>query len=59
MTEGLCKARLTKQGHLRILACGRTVISRWEQNFSTHVDNSPLMVMHSQVDIYRYSVANV
>ena len=34
MTEGLCEARLKKQGHLSteklILVCGRAVISRRE-----------------------------
>ena len=61
--EGLCKASLKKQGHLSIekliLVCDRAVISRWERNVGTHVDNRPPMVMHSQVDIHRYSVANI
>ena len=68
MTEGLCKARLKKQGHLLsmvlnseklVLVCGGTVVSRSEQNVGTHVDNRPPKAMYSQVDIHRYSVANI
>ena len=42
-----------------VSVCGRVVISRLERNVGTHVDNKPPTVMHSQVDIYRYSVANI
>ena len=38
-----------------VLVCGRAVISRSERNVGTHVDNRLPMVMHSQVDIHRYS----
>ena len=30
-----------------------------ERNIGTHADNRPPMVMHSQVDIQRYSVATI
>ena len=63
MMEGLCKVTLKKQGSLSIeklvLVCGRAISSRWERNIGMHVDNRLPMVMHSQVDIHRYSVANV
>ena len=63
MMEGLCNIRLKKQGHISIekliLVCSRAVISRSEQNIGTHVDNRLPTVMHSQVDIHRYSVANI
>ena len=42
-----------------ILVNGSAVISRSERNVGTHVDNRPPMVMHSQIDIHRYSVANI
>ena len=42
-----------------ILVCGRAVILMPEQNVGTHVDNRLPTVMHSQVDIYKYSVANI
>ena len=63
MREGLCKVGLKKQGHRSIeklvLVCGRAVISRRERNVGMHVDNRPPMVIHSQADIHRYSVANI
>ena len=31
----------------------------FERNISTHADNRPPTVMHSQVDIQRYSVATI
>ena len=42
-----------------ISVCGRAVISRSERNVGVHVDNRLPTVMHSQVDIHRYSVANI
>ena len=42
-----------------ILVCGRAVISRSERNVGAHIDNRPPTVMHSGVDIHRYSVANI
>ena len=32
---------------------------RVESNVSTHVGNRPPVVMHSHVNIHRYSVANI
>ena len=46
-------------GEKLVSVCGRAVISWSEQNVGAHVDNRPLTVMHSQVDIHRYSVANI
>ena len=51
-----------KQGRLSIeqqkahLVCGRAESSRSEQNVGTHVDKRLPMVMHSPVDIHRYSI---
>ena len=66
MTKGLYEARLKKQGRLSmygieklVLVCGRTVSSRSERNVGAHVDNRPLTLMYSQVDIHRYSVPNI
>ena len=42
-----------------VLVCSRAVISRSEQNVGAHVDNRPPLVTHSQIDIHRYSVANI
>ena len=42
-----------------ILECGRAIISRSWRNVGTHLDNRPPMVIHSKVDIHRYSVAYI
>ena len=42
-----------------ISVCGRAVISRSERNVGAHVDNRLPTAMHSQVDIHKYSVANI
>ena len=42
-----------------ILVCVKAVISRSERNVGARVDNRPPMMMHSQLDIHRYSVANI
>ena len=42
-----------------VLVCSRAVISRSERNIGAHVDNRLPMVMHSQVDMHRYLVANI
>ena len=51
MMEGLCEVRLKKQVCLSIvkyvLVCGRTVISKSEQNVGMHVDNRPSTLMDS------------
>ena len=68
MTEALCKVRLKKwvvlvpmvlNSEKLILVCDRAVISRSERNVRAHADNRPPTVMHSQVHIHRYSVANI
>ena len=42
-----------------VSVCGRAVTSWSERNVGTHVDNRLPTVMHSQVDIHRYSVTNI
>ena len=59
MREGYMRIKLRKDTHAAFARQKGKYAIVLKRNIGTHADNRPPTVMHSQVDIQRYSVANI